>query len=133
MIYTISEEKKPISSCISELESTFNSDSNSDNDNNKNTGFSSIQYGNNNGDDWYSNSNSDSNYKQYITFPDLTKEQELRWFSNNGKSIMPERAYNTDAGFDLRYSGKEAIKLEPNLCTYIDLKIALKILATTMI
>ncbi|KAG9297563.1 hypothetical protein G9A89_007638 [Geosiphon pyriformis] len=46
---------------------------------------------------------------------------------------MPERAHDTDVGFDLRYPGKEAIKLKPNSCTYIDLKIALKISATTMV
>ncbi|KAG9284538.1 hypothetical protein G9A89_014142 [Geosiphon pyriformis] len=46
---------------------------------------------------------------------------------------MLEHTHNTDTEFDLKYSGKEAIKLEPNLCTCIDLKIALKILATTMV
>ncbi|KAG9303084.1 hypothetical protein G9A89_005042 [Geosiphon pyriformis] len=48
-------------------------------------------------------------------------------------SIMPECAHNTDVGFDLRYPRKNAIKLEPHLCTCIDLKIALEILATTMV
>ncbi|KAG9305120.1 hypothetical protein G9A89_007760 [Geosiphon pyriformis] len=46
---------------------------------------------------------------------------------------MPECMHNTDAGFDLKYPEKEAIKLEPNLCTCINLKIALEILATTII
>ncbi|KAG9286995.1 hypothetical protein G9A89_022959 [Geosiphon pyriformis] len=46
---------------------------------------------------------------------------------------MPKHAHNTDVGFDLRYLEKEAIKLEPNLRTCIDLKIALEILATTMV
>ncbi|KAG9298603.1 hypothetical protein G9A89_000822 [Geosiphon pyriformis] len=46
---------------------------------------------------------------------------------------MPERAHNTNAGFDLRYPGKEAIKLEPHLCTCINLKVALEIPATTII
>ncbi|KAG9284481.1 hypothetical protein G9A89_014085 [Geosiphon pyriformis] len=46
---------------------------------------------------------------------------------------MPEYMHNTDARFDLRYPGKDAIKLEPHLHTYIDLKIALEIPATTMI
>ncbi|KAG9290625.1 hypothetical protein G9A89_011588 [Geosiphon pyriformis] len=41
--------------------------------------------------------------------------------------------YDTNTRFDLRYLGKEAIKLKPNLHTYIDLKIALEILATTMV
>ncbi|KAG9288990.1 hypothetical protein G9A89_015539 [Geosiphon pyriformis] len=45
---------------------------------------------------------------------------------------MPECAHNTDTGFDLRYPGKNPIKLEPHSHTCIDLKIALEIPATTM-
>ncbi|KAG9290267.1 hypothetical protein G9A89_022243 [Geosiphon pyriformis] len=54
-------------------------------------------------------------------------------YSDNGEGIMPKHAHNTDAGFDLRYPGKEAIKLEPHSCTCIDLKVALEISATTMV
>ncbi|KAG9307324.1 hypothetical protein G9A89_017152 [Geosiphon pyriformis] len=46
---------------------------------------------------------------------------------------MPEHAHDTNVRFDLRYPGKDAIKLEPHSCTCIDLKIVLKILATTMV
>ncbi|KAG9287265.1 hypothetical protein G9A89_008895 [Geosiphon pyriformis] len=46
---------------------------------------------------------------------------------------MPECVHNIDARFDLRYLEKDAIKLEPHLCTCINLKIALEILATTMV
>ncbi|KAG9291632.1 hypothetical protein G9A89_022051 [Geosiphon pyriformis] len=46
---------------------------------------------------------------------------------------MPECAHDTDARFDLRYPEKEAIQLEPHSHTCIDLKIALEILATTII
>ncbi|KAG9287845.1 hypothetical protein G9A89_017440 [Geosiphon pyriformis] len=46
---------------------------------------------------------------------------------------MPKCAHDTNAGFDLRYPGKNAIKLEPHLCTCIDLKIALEIPTTTMV
>ncbi|KAG9284831.1 hypothetical protein G9A89_003754 [Geosiphon pyriformis] len=46
---------------------------------------------------------------------------------------MPECVHDTDAGFNLRYSEKEAIKLEPHSHTCIDLKIALEILATTIV
>ncbi|KAG9306237.1 hypothetical protein G9A89_016141 [Geosiphon pyriformis] len=46
---------------------------------------------------------------------------------------MPECMHDTDTGFNLRYLGKNPIKLEPYLHTCIDLKIELKILATTMI
>ncbi|KAG9294396.1 hypothetical protein G9A89_001901 [Geosiphon pyriformis] len=129
IIYTIPKEEEPINSCTSESESIFNLDSNSDNDNNKNNSSSSMQIGNNN----TNNLNLDSNSKQYIALPDLSKEQELRWFSNNNKSIMPEHANNTDARFDLKYPEKDTIKLEPYLCTCIDLKVALEIPATTIV
>ncbi|KAG9288097.1 hypothetical protein G9A89_017692 [Geosiphon pyriformis] len=109
MIYTIPEEEKPISSCVLELESIFNSNSNSDNDNNKNTSSSSVQYGKNNNNDSNSDLNPDPNYEQYIALLDLIKKQELKWFSDNNEDIMPEHTHDTDAGFDLRYSGKEAI------------------------
>ncbi|KAG9291431.1 hypothetical protein G9A89_021850 [Geosiphon pyriformis] len=46
---------------------------------------------------------------------------------------MPEYAHDTDTEFDLKYPGKDSIKLEPHLHTCIDLKIALEILMTTMI
>ncbi|KAG9284390.1 hypothetical protein G9A89_023647 [Geosiphon pyriformis] len=129
MIYTIPEEKKPISSYASELESIFNSDSNSDNNDDKNNGSNSTQYGNEN------NNNLDSNLnpKRYIVLPDLTKEQKLKWFSDNNKGIMLEHAHNTDAEFDLRYPGKDLIKLKPHLHTCINLKIVLEILAIIMV
>ncbi|KAG9297219.1 hypothetical protein G9A89_019500 [Geosiphon pyriformis] len=125
MIYMIPEEEEPI-------KSIFNFNSNPNNDNDKNNGSSSIQNSNNNNNDSNSDSNFDSNYKQYIALSDLTKEQKLKWFSNNNESIMPEHVHNTDAGFDLRYPGKDVIKLKPHSHTYIDLKIAPEILATTM-
>ncbi|KAG9288780.1 hypothetical protein G9A89_023077 [Geosiphon pyriformis] len=81
---------------------------------------SSIQNGNNNNNNSNSDSNSDSNYEQYIALFDLTKEQELKWFSNNDKDIMPECTHDTDAGFDLRYLGKDSIKLEPHSHTCIN-------------
>ncbi|KAG9301284.1 hypothetical protein G9A89_012667 [Geosiphon pyriformis] len=74
MIYTIPNEKEPISSCTSKLESTFNLDSNSNNNDNENNDSSSVQYDNKK----YSNSDSDLNSEKYITLPDLTKEQELK-------------------------------------------------------
>ncbi|KAG9291009.1 hypothetical protein G9A89_012881 [Geosiphon pyriformis] len=132
MIYMIHEEEEPISSCASESESPINHDSNSDN-NDDNNSSSFIQNSNNNNNDSNSDSNSNTKYKQYIALPDLSKEQELKWYSNNGEGIMPERMHNTDAEFDLKYPEKEAIKLEPHLCTCIDLKIALEILATTIV
>ncbi|KAG9298615.1 hypothetical protein G9A89_012683 [Geosiphon pyriformis] len=78
MIYTIPEKEEPISSYALESESIFDSNSNSDNDDDKKTGSSSIQNGNNNDYNSNSDSNSDSKYEQYITLPDLTKEQKLK-------------------------------------------------------
>ncbi|KAG9299627.1 hypothetical protein G9A89_020798 [Geosiphon pyriformis] len=132
MIYSISEEKKPISSCALESESLINCNSDSDNDD-ENTGSSSVQNGNDDENNLDSDSKPDLNYEQYIILPDLSKEQELKWYSDNKEDIMPERAHDTDAGFDLRYPGKNAIKLELHSRTCIDLKIALEILATTMV
>ncbi|KAG9294103.1 hypothetical protein G9A89_015513 [Geosiphon pyriformis] len=116
MIYTIPEEKKPISSCTSELELIFNLNSNFDNNDDKNNG-----------------SNSNSNPKTYITLPDLTKKQELKWFSDNDEDIISEQVHDTNVEFDLRYLEKDAIKLEPYIHTCIDLKITLEILATTIV
>ncbi|KAG9303778.1 hypothetical protein G9A89_018675 [Geosiphon pyriformis] len=133
MIYTIPEEEEPISSCALESESIFNPDSNSDNNDDKNTGSSSVQYGDNNDNNSNSDLNSDSDFEQYIALLDLAKEQELKWFSDNNEGIMPECTHDTDARFNLRYLGKDAIQLEPHSRICIDLKIALEILATTII
>ncbi|KAG9294909.1 hypothetical protein G9A89_003249 [Geosiphon pyriformis] len=134
MIYMILEEEKPISSCTSESESEspIDHDSNSNNDGDNN-GSNSIQNGNDNDNDSNSDTNSEVNYEQYIALPDLSKEQELKWYSDNGKGIMPECVHDTNAGFDLRYPGKDAIKLEPHSHTCLNLKIALEILATIMV
>ncbi|KAG9293739.1 hypothetical protein G9A89_019076 [Geosiphon pyriformis] len=132
MIYMIPEEEKPISSCASESKLPINQDSNSNNDEDNN-GSSSVQNGNNNDSDSNSNTNSELNYKQYIALPDLFKKQELKWYSDNREDIMPECVHDTDAGFDLRYPGKDAIKLEPHSHICIDLKIALEIPTTTMV
>ncbi|KAG9304854.1 hypothetical protein G9A89_000767 [Geosiphon pyriformis] len=86
-----------------------------------------------NNNDSNSDLNSDPNYEQYIALLELTKKQELKWFSDNNKGIMLERAHDTNAKYDLRYSGKDVIKLESHSCTCIDLKIALEILATTIV
>ncbi|KAG9304371.1 hypothetical protein G9A89_019933 [Geosiphon pyriformis] len=129
MIYTIPKKEEPINSCASELELVYNPDSNSNNDDDKNTGSSSVQYDNENIND----SDSNPNYEQYITLPDLFKEQELKWYSDNDESIMPEQMHDTNTGFDLRYPGKDVIKLEPHSHICIDLKIVLEISATTMV
>ncbi|KAG9299776.1 hypothetical protein G9A89_013136 [Geosiphon pyriformis] len=129
MIYMILEEDKPINNCALELKSIFNPNSNSDNDDNKNNGSSSTQNDNGNNN----NSDSNSNSETFITLLDLTKEQEFKWFNNNNEGIMSEQVHDTDAGFDLRYSEKDPIKLESHSHTCINLKIALEIPATIMV
>ncbi|KAG9305331.1 hypothetical protein G9A89_007826 [Geosiphon pyriformis] len=102
---------EPISSCALESESLFNPDSISDNDDNKNT--SSVQNGNKKN----SNLDSDSNPKIYITLSNLTKEQTLKWFSNNKEKIMPKCAHNTDTRggiIDARYVGNIVAMLQNN-------------------
>ncbi|KAG9285008.1 hypothetical protein G9A89_009818 [Geosiphon pyriformis] len=123
------EHYKQLAPTKEEQKQFFNPNSNSNNDDNENTGSSSTQYDNKNNN----NLDSNSNPKTYITLPNLTKEQELKWFSDNNKGIMPKHAHDTDVGFDLKYPEKDSIKLEPHLRTCIDLKIALEIPATTMI
>ncbi|KAG9294670.1 hypothetical protein G9A89_008149 [Geosiphon pyriformis] len=78
IIYTIPEEEEPISRCALESKSIFNPDSNSNNNDDKNTGSSFVQYGDNNNTDSNSDSNFDLNYKQYIALLDLSKKQELK-------------------------------------------------------
>ncbi|KAG9301060.1 hypothetical protein G9A89_015796 [Geosiphon pyriformis] len=129
IIYTILQEEKPISSCTSKLKLTFNSDSNSNNDDDENNSSSSVSNDHKN----YNDLNSNSNPKTYITLPDLTKKQELKWFSNNNENIMSECVHNIDAEFDLRYPGKDLIKLKLHLHICIDLKITPEIPATIMV
>ncbi|KAG9289216.1 hypothetical protein G9A89_022526 [Geosiphon pyriformis] len=132
MIYSIPEEEEPISSCASESELLINCNPDSDNDD-ENIGFSSVQNGNDNKNDSNSDLNSNLNHEQYIALPDLSKEQELKWYSNNGEGIMPKCVHGTNTGFDLRYPEKDPIKLELHSRICIDLKIALEIPATTIV
>ncbi|KAG9298872.1 hypothetical protein G9A89_015893 [Geosiphon pyriformis] len=53
----------------------------------------------------------DTETEQYLTYPNLSKELELKWYSNNEKGICPKRTHNTDA----------------------DLKIVVEILISTMV
>ncbi|KAG9285620.1 hypothetical protein G9A89_009260 [Geosiphon pyriformis] len=39
----------------------------------------------------------DTETKQYLTYSNLSKELELKWYSDNEERICPERAHNTDA------------------------------------
>ncbi|KAG9288224.1 hypothetical protein G9A89_020530 [Geosiphon pyriformis] len=52
---------------------------------------------------------------------------QLKYFNNNGQGIKPKKAHEIDAGYDLRYPGKDTLVLKPKSLTKINLKIALKI------
>ncbi|KAG9291635.1 hypothetical protein G9A89_022054 [Geosiphon pyriformis] len=53
---------------------------------------------------------------------------QLKYFNNNRQGIKPEKAHEIDAGYDLRYPGKDTLVLKPKSLTKINLKIALEIL-----
>ncbi|KAG9303127.1 hypothetical protein G9A89_005085 [Geosiphon pyriformis] len=58
---------------------------------------------------------------------------QLKYFNNNGQGIKPKKAHEIDAGYDLRYPGKDTLVLKPKSLTKINLKIALKILPGAMV
>ncbi|KAG9305297.1 hypothetical protein G9A89_007792 [Geosiphon pyriformis] len=58
---------------------------------------------------------------------------QLKYFNNNGQGIKPEKAHEINAGYDLRYPGKDTLVLKPKSLTKINLKIALEILPGAMV
>ncbi|KAG9293022.1 hypothetical protein G9A89_016384 [Geosiphon pyriformis] len=52
---------------------------------------------------------------------------QLKYFNNNGQRIKPKKAHEIDAGYDLRYPGKDTLVFKPKSLTKINLKIALGI------
>ncbi|KAG9289371.1 hypothetical protein G9A89_007932 [Geosiphon pyriformis] len=52
---------------------------------------------------------------------------QLKYFDNYGQGIRPEKAHEIDAGYDLRYPGKDTLVIQPKFLTKINLKIALEI------
>ncbi|KAG9287728.1 hypothetical protein G9A89_004131 [Geosiphon pyriformis] len=71
--------------------------------------------------------------EQYLTYSDLSKELELKWYSNNKEGICPKRAHDTNADFNLRYPRQLPIIIAPHSLVKIDLKIALEIPVSTMV
>ncbi|KAG9289628.1 hypothetical protein G9A89_014363 [Geosiphon pyriformis] len=61
----------------------------------------------------FQNPTEDTETEQYLTYSNLSKELELKWYSNNKKRICPKRVYDTDTA--------------PHSLEKIDLKIVLKI------
>ncbi|KAG9293428.1 hypothetical protein G9A89_009152 [Geosiphon pyriformis] len=58
---------------------------------------------------------------------------QLKYFDNHGQGIRPEKAHEIDAGYDLRYPGKDTLILQPKSLTKINLKIALEISPGAMV
>ncbi|KAG9299105.1 hypothetical protein G9A89_020418 [Geosiphon pyriformis] len=60
----------------------------------------------------------------------LTENQstiQLKYFDNNGKEIKPEKVYEINTEYDLRYPGKDTLFLQPKSLTKINLRIVLEI------
>ncbi|KAG9288982.1 hypothetical protein G9A89_015531 [Geosiphon pyriformis] len=75
----------------------------------------------------------DTETEQYLAYPNLSKELELKWYNNNEEKICPKRVHDINAGFDLQYPRQSSIIIAPHSLVKIDLKIALEILVSTMI
>ncbi|KAG9298202.1 hypothetical protein G9A89_002690 [Geosiphon pyriformis] len=60
-------------------------------------------------------------------YKDEQPSLQLKYFENYGQGIRPEKAHEIDAGYDLRYPGKDTLVLQPKFLTKINLKIALEI------
>ncbi|KAG9302405.1 hypothetical protein G9A89_011455 [Geosiphon pyriformis] len=58
---------------------------------------------------------------------------QFKYFDNNRQRIKPKKAHELDAEYNLRYSGKDTLVLQPKSLTKINLKIALKIPPEAMI
>ena len=51
----------------------------------------------------------------------ITKDGiQIKVFTNNGKGKIPEKAHETDIGFDMRYPGKEILNILPNDAAFIN-------------
>ncbi|KAG9292109.1 hypothetical protein G9A89_005253 [Geosiphon pyriformis] len=77
--------------------------------------------------------NQTTEIEQYLAYPDLFKELELKWYSNDNKEICPEKAHKTNTSFDLRYSEQLPIVIALHFLVKIDLKIVLEIFVSTII
>ncbi|KAG9305951.1 hypothetical protein G9A89_016604 [Geosiphon pyriformis] len=58
---------------------------------------------------------------------------QLKYFDNYGQGIRPEKAHKIDAGYNLSYSGKDTLVLQPKFLTKINLRITLKILSRAIV
>ncbi|KAG9284154.1 hypothetical protein G9A89_022928 [Geosiphon pyriformis] len=58
---------------------------------------------------------------------------QLKYFDNHGQKIRPEKAHEIDAEYDLKYSEKDTLVLQPKFLTKINLRITFKISPGAMI
>ncbi|KAG9306584.1 hypothetical protein G9A89_004781 [Geosiphon pyriformis] len=58
---------------------------------------------------------------------ELQPPLQLKYFDNHGQGIRPKKAHEIDAGYDLRYPGKDTLVLQSKSLTKINLKITLEI------
>ncbi|KAG9305665.1 hypothetical protein G9A89_022587 [Geosiphon pyriformis] len=58
---------------------------------------------------------------------------QFKYFNNNRQGIKSKKIHEIDAGYDLRYPGKDTLTLKPKSLTKINLKIALKISPGVMV
>ncbi|KAG9288003.1 hypothetical protein G9A89_017598 [Geosiphon pyriformis] len=80
----------------------------------------------------FQNPTKNTETEQYLTYSDLSKELELKWYSDNEEGICPKRAHDTNASFDLQYPRQSPIIIAPHSLVKIDLKIALEISVSTI-
>ncbi|KAG9295831.1 hypothetical protein G9A89_009060 [Geosiphon pyriformis] len=81
----------------------------------------------------FQNLTKDTKTEQYLVYPNLSKELELKWYSDNEEEICPKKVHDTNASFDLQYPGQLLIIIAPHSFVKINLKIALEISVSTMI
>ncbi|KAG9305103.1 hypothetical protein G9A89_007743 [Geosiphon pyriformis] len=69
----------------------------------------------------------------FIYFLENQPTLQLKYFDNHGQEIRPKKAHKINARYDLKYSGKDTLVLQPKSLTKINLKIALEILPEAMV
>ncbi|KAG9294105.1 hypothetical protein G9A89_021464, partial [Geosiphon pyriformis] len=65
--------------------------------------------------------------EKFVAYTNLEQVTDIRYFDNGHLGIIPERAYPTDAGFDLHYPEDQSTTLPLRSITKIDLKIVVEI------
>ncbi|KAG9297594.1 hypothetical protein G9A89_007669 [Geosiphon pyriformis] len=70
--------------------------------------------------------------EKFVAYTNLEQVTDIQYFDNGHLRIIPERAYPTNARFDLHYPKDQSTTLPPRSITKIDLKIVVKILSGIM-